>query len=245
MNETLTFAGINSGAYGIFISGNNVYNAPVRAVTMVTIPGRNGDLSMDGGRYENIDVTYPAFMARTSQTDFADDIADFRDAVLSVIGYARLEDDYNPDEFRLAVYRSGLEVDPKVYGRTGEFDLTFNCKPQRFLKSGETSQTFSADGTITNPTRFSAAPLLEVTGKGTVGIGSYSFEIVGGVAGQTIIIDCDVMEAWEMSGGAKIPRNDYIQYAGNTFPRLEPGADGVTLGTGITQIKITPRWWRL
>ena len=56
MNETLTFNGINSGDYGVFIGGDAVYNAPARVVEMIAVPGRNGALAMDEGRYENIEV---------------------------------------------------------------------------------------------------------------------------------------------------------------------------------------------
>lgn len=245
MNETLTFNGVNSATYGVYIAGDAVYNAPERAVEMITIPGRNGSVAMDGGRFENIDITYPAFCFDTSQNDFADRVADFRNALLSAVGYQRLTDDYHTDEYRMAVYKSGLDVEPHVYNRAGSFNLTFDCKPQRYLISGEIAQSFTANGTITNPTYFAASPLLEITGKGTIGIGSYSFEIVGGVSSQTIVIDCEIMEAWEEVGGAIVSRNDYIQYAGNEFPKLEPGANGVSLGAGISRIDITPRWWRL
>lgn len=244
MNETLTFAGINSGAYGVYIAGDGVYNAPERSVEMITVPGRSGNLAIDGGRFENIEITYPAFMFRTSQPAFASGISDFRNAMLSKIGYQRLTDDYNPDEFRLAVYKSGLDVDPKIYNRAGEFNLTFDCKPQRFLISGETAVTFSAAGSIVNPTNFPAAPLLEITGTGVVGIGDYSFTLTG-VSGQTIVIDCEVMESWEVIAGANVNRNDLVQFAGNEFPKLTPGTNGVSLGDGITQIEIVPRWWRL
>lgn len=244
MNETLTFNGINSASYGVYIAGDAVYNAPERSVEMITIPGRNGTVAMDGGRFENIEVTYPAFIGKSSQASFAGSVADFRNAILSAVGYQRLTDDYNPDEYRLAVYKSGFEVDPKIYNRAGEFNLTFDCKPQRYLISGEATTVFTAAGTITNPTRFSSSPLLKVTGAGVVGIGDYSFTLTG-LSSQEIYIDCEIMEAWQMVGGVKVSRNDYVQYAGNEFPTLAPGENGVGLGSGITRIEITPRWWRL
>lgn len=244
MNETLTFNGINSGTHGVYISGESVFNAPERAVEMVTIPGRNGYLAMDQGRFENINVTYPAFMWADTPAAFATNLSAFRNALLSNVGYQELTDDYHADEYRLAIYKSGLEVDPATYNTAGEFDITFDCKPQRFLYSGLTPQTFTANGTITNPELFASSPLLKVTGTGTVGIGSYSFDLLGS-AGQVIYIDCEIMEAWEIVGGGKISRNDYVQYAGNAFPKIEPGAHGVSLDAGITEIEITPRWFRL
>ena len=137
----LTFGGINSLDYGIFITGEAVYNAPERSVTSIEIEGRNGDLLIDNGRFLNIEVSYPAGCFAESQEDFKEKIELFRNAIISQISYQRLTDDYNPDEYRLAVYKSGLEVNVAVLHQGGEFTLTFDCKPQRFLTSGETERS--------------------------------------------------------------------------------------------------------
>ena len=134
--KALSFDGESSRTYGIYITGEAVYNAPERDVEMVTIPGRNGAFALDKGRFENIEVTYPAGMFADTEEDFAKGIADFRNMLCSRQGYCRLTDEYNPDEFRLAVYKSGLEVSPAQL-RAGEFNITFECKPQRYLMSGQ------------------------------------------------------------------------------------------------------------
>lgn len=139
-----TFDGEKSLDYDIGITGSAVYNAPTKDVDMVKIPGRNGELALDHGRFNNIEVTYPAGFGDTNQPDFAERISDLRNALASRVGYKRLEDEYNPDEYRMAVYKSGLEVNPVQYGRAGEFDIVFDCKPQRYLKSGEVAYDLSA-----------------------------------------------------------------------------------------------------
>ena len=58
--KTLTFDGESSRTYGVYITGEAVYNAPEREVEMISIPGRSGQLALDKGRFENIEVTYPA-----------------------------------------------------------------------------------------------------------------------------------------------------------------------------------------
>ena len=77
-----------------------------------------------------IQHTYPAGVFADNEADFAEAISDFRNMLCSANGYCRLEDEYNPDEYRMAVYKSGLEVDPTLL-KAGEFDITFECKPQR------------------------------------------------------------------------------------------------------------------
>lgn len=182
--KTLTFDGQSSGDYGVYITGEAVYNAPARDVEMVTIPGRNGQLALDKGRFENIEVSYPAGIFADNETDFAQAVSDFRNFLASRSGYCRLEDDYNPNEYRMAVYKSGLEVDPKLL-RAGEFDITFNCKPQRWLKDGEVAVECGQDPSVLfNPTLFESSPLLRIWGYGTVGVNGYEIELENEVLGE-------------------------------------------------------------
>ena len=143
--KTLTFDGSNSADYGVYLTGEAVFNAPERAVEMVSIPGRNGAFALDKGHFENIEVTYKAGIFADTQTDFAEAVSAFRNLLCSKVGYCRLSDDYNPNEFRMAVYKSGLEVSHEGL-INGEFDIVFDCKPQRFLTSGEELVTIGAWG---------------------------------------------------------------------------------------------------
>lgn len=181
-----TFDGEDSKDYGVYISGEAVFNAPERAVDMVEIPGRSGAYALDLGRFENIEVRYPAGIAADNETDFASGISALRNFLASRRGYCRLEDEYNPDEYRLAVYKSGLEVTPAQL-KAGEFEIVFDCMPQRFLKSGETAQTITSGGTLTNPTYFPAAPLLQVWGYGGILINNESISIANALIGKTVI----------------------------------------------------------
>ena len=165
--KTLTFDGESSADYGVYITGQAVFNAPEREVEMITIPGRNGTFALDKGRFENVTVTYPAGIFADTDEDFSEAISDFRNWLCSRQGYVRLEDDYNPNEYRLAVYKSGLEVELAQL-KAGEFNIVFECKPQRFLTSGETEITVTSGDEITNPTLFDASPLLEVSGYGSL-----------------------------------------------------------------------------
>ena len=175
--KSFIFDGKKSKDFNIYVSGTGVYDAPERDVDLVEIPGRDGALVIDNGRYKNITVTYPASAHDVTQADFSQKIEALRNFLTSRIGYKRLEDEYNLDEFRMGIYKSGLQVDPSLHGKAGEFSLVFDCKPQRFLKSGEAPTEFTADGKIYNPTYYESSPLLEVEGRGEVVLNGYPIEI--------------------------------------------------------------------
>ena len=178
-----TFGGVSSADYGIYISGNGVYNAPERAVELVDIPGRNGAVVLDNGRFEMVEVEYAAGVFGGSQADFRKAMSDFRNAILSQTGYQRLEDTYHPDEFREALYVSGLEADPVMMSTAAEFSMKFTCKPQRFLKSGEAKVSVASGGKITNPTPFDSGPVIEVTGYGSLDFGGYDISLTNEAMG--------------------------------------------------------------
>lgn len=192
--NSLIFGNIDSADYGIYITGEAVYNAPERAVEMVTVPGRNGALALDQGRWENIEVSYPAGCFGADQSDFASKISDFRNAVCSQLGYQRLTDTYNPNEYRLGVYASGLDVKPASMNRAGEFTISFDCKPQRFLTSGETEETVSDGETLTNPTQYEAKPLLMVEGPGTIQFNGFSIVIEAVTLGNIVLVPSKQLE---------------------------------------------------
>ena len=269
----LTFDGVDSSSFGVFISGDGVFDAPARRGEMISIPGRNGYLFMDEGVFENITVEYPAFIGTGYEVLFRDKLGDLRSAMTSRGNYKRLTDTYHPDEFRLGVYREGLEVDPQYLTRAGGFTLKFDCKPQRFLISGEDPFVFYENGAIVNPTLFASSPLIKVTGNGTVAIGDngeYRF-IVSNNSG-TIWIDTEVMEAFYPAGhlypwtdeigdqldqelgiglellvGTNYPTNmlSNIEFINSIMPKIPPGEVPIRMSPTITELVIIPRWWRL
>ena len=219
--------------FGLYVSGSNVFNAPERAYNEITIPGRNGTLLGSERRLENIPMVYPAFIYR----DFNVNVAGLRSFLLSRIGYKRLMDSYHPDEFRLGYYASGLDAEMTSKLDAGKFDLTFNCKPQRFLVSGETPITFTESGTINNPTLFNAQPLIRVYGTGSITVNGVTVTI--SEADGYTDIDCEIMEAYK----GTVLKNYAISLDSTDFPVLSAGSNAITLN-GVTAI-ITPRWWTL
>ena len=130
-----TLNGRSSADWGIVCSSDNGYDIPEKDITAIAVPGRNGELHIDNGRWQNIDVTYNNCVI---EDDFGRKFRDFRSWCASQKGYVRLEDTFNPDEFRLANMSNGVAVDTLgTRYNSGKFDITFNCKPQRFLKIGE------------------------------------------------------------------------------------------------------------
>ena len=223
--KALTFGGESSRTYGVYITGEGVFNAPERAVEMITIPGRNGAFALDRGHFENIEVTYPAGIVADNPTDFAKAIADFRSFLCSKNGYVRLEDEYNPGEYRMAIYKSGLDVSHEGL-QTGEFDIVFDCKPQRFLTSGETAVAVASGGKVTNPTLFEARPQLQLWGYGDIDIEGQAISVDNVLIGETILAENKT--AWTYGVTTlSVEVDDALFNIGDTISVLFGGSIGV------------------
>lgn len=197
MQHKIIYAGVDSSDYGVYISGEGAFNAPKRVVNMVAVPGRNGTIAIDQGYYENITVSYPAYISAPDLQTLAENLSDFRNAIVSNVGYNRLEDSINDNEYRMAVYSDGLEFEPIGDSTTVELELNFNCKPQRWLKDGERPITVSSGATVPNPTPYSANPLLAVSGNGTISFNGYDVKLANAQYGIITLVD-----------GQKLYKND-------------------------------------
>lgn len=231
--KTFIFDGESSIDYGVYLTGEGVFNAPERAVEMITIPGRNGAFALDQGRFENIEITYKAGMVDVNESNFADKMSAFRNWLCSKVGYCRLEDDYNPNEFRMAVFKNGIEVEHDFL-IAGEFEITFECKPQRWLTSGETQQAITSGGTITNPTPFDSLPLLAVKGYGDIDLDGYELTVNNSLYGDFYVVDGD---AWTTTKVYDIDidtvnTSDTVDLSGTFVCRLM--ATGMPFGETIT-----------
>lgn len=192
---------------------------------------------IDNGQYSNIEVTYPAFV----YSDFKANMAGIRSALLSQDGYKRLEDTYHPDEFRLGYFRGGIEVEARPQNDAGQFELTFTCKPQRFLKSGETYTAQGSDFSIENPTMFPSKPLISVHGYGHAVVNGFAFDVADMF--PWVHIDSELCDCYYNGQNANeaVTFEDEYGY----FPTLAPGENVITMSGNITLISIQPRWFIL
>ena len=185
-DKGFNFDGESSKTFDLIITGGAIFDAPERDVELIEIPGRNGAFVLDNNRFKNVTVTYECALSSTKEHEFVDAMRKVREWLCSKRGYCRLWDDFNPGEYRLGMFKGYIEVtnEAPVVGR---FELSFDCKPQRFLLNGDNPVAVSDGGSIFNPTMFDAKPLLKADGYGGIGINGETVRIINGVVGDVIL----------------------------------------------------------
>lgn len=232
----LFFNGTALSGFGVYVDSSESFVKPARRSNTVQVPGRNGDLVMPEVSFENVSVDFPCLIAN----NFAENFNNLINFLHSTGGeYCQLITEQDESAYRMASFSAYTEPEPGAFYRYGRFVITFNCKPQRYLNSGQQAQTFTKTGTITNPTLFASRPLLRAYGTGTFTIGGVTVQIVR--ANSYTDIDCEMMDCFK----GLTPCNANVVFSGNDFPTIPAGASGVSLGSGITKLEITPRWWKL
>lgn len=230
--DVLTFNGVSLRDFETYYDGSQLFSVPERDVEFFSVPGKNGDLSIDNGRYNNVEIEIPCFIRK----DFRRNFSNLINFLYSQEGYKRLETTKEPDIYRMASITSHLEPDTGSFLQSGAFTLTFNCKPQKWLKSGENAIYIDNSISLINRTSQIAKPLIEVIGTGSITINSSILTLSQNTS--KTYIDCEIQDCYE----GTINRNGDLSIVGG-FPVLNPGENTITV-SGCT-INLIPRWWIL
>lgn len=234
MRGTLIYNYVNLADFGVYYDGSQEFAKPAKEVERISIAGRSGDLLIPSNRWENLPLSFNCYIRENFRGNY-DALVSFLN---SVEGYARLETSGRPDVYREAAFV--VDITPKTgqFNRDGRFALQFDCKPQMWLKSGETPIEVTGSATIYNPTPYTAKPIIEVAGTGEITVNTTQITLTANTSMTTI--NCDIENAYENGTNRN---GDLILNTGD-FPVLSPGYNNIALGAGMTA-KILPRWWQI
>lgn len=240
----IIFNNKSSSDLGLEIETYPDYTIPEKLYDVIQVPGRNGDLLIDSNTYSNTTRQYKVSAAARSMSLYHR-INDIVEWLHSASGYARLEDSYEPDYFRMACYRESNNIE-NIFNEAGKATITFDCKPQRYLKTGESVITItSSESKVTNPTQFTSYPIIRVYSSnsnfGTVTVGGRSF-VLSQAAGSTCIeVNSEIQDVYD---GYK-NMNSYITLNGGEFPNLMPGGNAISFTSNIQKVEVIPKWWTI
>lgn len=250
LNETFYLDGIDAQSAGIQLQAPIEFSEAIPVVKAQTIPGRNGDLIRETGSYKNRSGSASCFCL---QKDVEKAISAAGRFLMGKRGYRRLETSDDPDHYWMARVKNSPRIAQRM--RTiAPFEIDFDCKPQRFLKSGQKTITIPAqllansNYVIHNQYGFDALPIIKIFPNGTTpiyltinGKDVMISELPDGE--NCIILDSETQNAYNENGN----RNNYVKI--DEFPVLKNGentiVDMFSSTDRLNHIEIIPRWWEL
>lgn len=233
----IVYNGKSSKDYSILVEHPPGYEYPEKDLEITHVPGRNGDVLYDTGSYKNVKRTYElAFPAIKERYEVvANKLASW---LHSAKTYARLEDSYEPEYYRMAYYKENNAIECLLRG-AGRVKVSFICKPQRFLKSGEQAIAINNNSMLLNPTGFEAKPIIKmnVSEATTLYVNGTTIEITE--ACSDLVINSDIQNCY----AGTLNKNSIIKM--EKFPTLTSGENEISYISGISDLEIIPNWWTL
>ena len=166
INGYFIFDGLDTRTLpGVTVVRGQTREVPAREFDVRAIPGRNGDMLIDGRKYPNIEITYHVMMRENVEATFRQ-LSGF---LMSRTNYCKLADSWSADEYYMAYVSQPILPTVSRGEGEGAFEVVFNRKPQRFLTSGDTPAEITSGGLVylENPTYFPARPQITLKAKGT------------------------------------------------------------------------------
>lgn len=208
-----------------------------RDIEFQSVPGRDGDLIIDNGRYKNVNVSYKLEMLTTSDAEFLSNVKILKNTLLSESGYFYLWDTYDPYYFRKASFTGEVEINQD--NRKNTCDISFNCKPYKYLLTGQNKITLTASGYTNNTEYISSLPYIKITGSGNITLSINDDDFVFTAVDEYIEIDSETMNVYKDT----VSQNQKM--TGSNFPKLASGANYITWSGTVTSVEIIPRWCAL
>ena len=172
MINHFTFNGTSTADLGLIVSGVSIFGAGSRKVEKAGIPGRNGDLQIELGGFNNYTVRYTVSITN----NFTTTAQQIREWLLESKGYCELTDTYHPDEIRKACFNSDIEFTTSMLYKYGQASIQFDCLPQRYIirntpvKTGPNATTSTSPFLTTTPAPLRISLRGPATGTNTIKI---------------------------------------------------------------------------
>lgn len=248
---SFSFGSFAATGFGLNITSRQVYDAPAYDLTSVDVPGKSGNVLIPQNRFKNKIISYRGYLVTAGfagDTDWekmSSAAVELKGKLLAGSGeYQRLSDSYDLSYVRQA-YVESIKITPVQDQPFGaEVEVTFNAKPFMWdAFSGSTTIT-NGSTTLTNPYYFESLPKIEITpGTGLMNftVNGETWTINGTYIG--VVGDAEEMEWYSVDQYGEPVALINNKVSGPTpFPVLTSGANTVGITSGITSLKISPRW---
>ena len=222
--------------FGLYIKEKGSYKGAKRRVERISVPGRDGDLLMDEGSYENVSIPYKLALLNDSPRSFSELSRLIKQWLILEPGYFKLWDTYDRDYYRLASYMDEINLEQKLKDY-GEVDITFDCKPHKYSLNGQ--DTISLTGTETtlfNAEMCPSKPYIKLYGSGTLYLYINNKQYKINDVSEYVEIDSETMKCFK---GSTSLDNKMVS---DGFPEFVPGENVIAKNNAITQIDVIPRW---
>lgn len=227
-----TYKNRTSRQMGLKVAKDVMLSSPARAVESVAVDGRDGTLTLDRGRYDNVDWNIPVILLNNE--DIEQRLTDITDWLLTDVRFHDFLWDSDPDFVYRAMCHQQYNVQ-RLLRTVGKTIINFKMHQIKYLHTALTERAITNNTNVQNPYNIHAKPRFRILGGGHITIGVRNTQLVlRGIAGGCIV-DSESQTITSLDGRITLFDRMY-----SSFPVLQPGNNVITFPNNI-QVFITPR----
>lgn len=144
---SITWNGVSSDTIGVVVERIPNRYVPTRRFSPQQVAGRNGNILLVDKSFPNVEQEYEVYLSAEAQglPSVARACAEW---LMGPDGYCRLQDSYDTTVYREAFLMGGYDLE-NILNKFGRCTITFSCKPQKYLLTGDTPISIPAGATTT------------------------------------------------------------------------------------------------
>ncbi len=212
---------------GILISAMPDIMKPQRREAEITIPGRNGVLTIDEGTYEAYTLSVACGTRGTAR---------LREIVSWLDGNGDLILSTEPDKIYKARICNAISISDVIYLYTS-FLVQFKVFPFKYsVDKADEELTLTSPTTIYNQGTIYSEPIITVNGTGnvTITINGTTYTLTG-ISGY-VTINSEIQEVYKDS------TNKNNSFSALDFPRFQEGGNTISWTGNVSRLEIKPNW---
>ena len=133
---SITWNGVSSDTIGVIVEKIPNRYVPTRRFSPQQVAGRNGNILLVDKAFPNVEQEYEVYLSAESHglPSVARACSEW---LMGPDGYCRLTDSYDTTVYREAFLMGGFDIE-NILNKFGRCTITFSCKPQKYLLTGDT-----------------------------------------------------------------------------------------------------------
>lgn len=230
-----TYKGVRSKDVHLRVLNDVSFTSPTRDVTRMQIPGRDGDLIIDNGRYSSVVRSIPCRLEAPSGANV--------EQLMSRINHWLIDDGRfhpfkweNDPEFMYLARVEGDVVSRRMLSRYANTVIDFRMHPIKYLESSLAPRQIPSGWNVVNPFGLEAKPTLRIVGSGNILVTINGRELSLRNIEGGCLVDSETQTITSLDGEEML----FSQML-SPFPVLEPGDNQVTIFGSEVQLLMTPR----
>jgi len=233
-----TYKNIHASEMYLCLTNEQQFNSTTRDREFVKIPGRDGDLIIDNGRFNSNNLKFPCIIKpplTSSNINIENLVSKINKWLTDDKGFQNLLIDSDPEFVYKATIENAITTN-RIISHLGKAVITFRVHPIKYLINSLDERIIPSGTTIFNTFSVDAKPKITIQGSGNMNISIGGRQLILNNIPGGCIIDSETQTLTNLNGTVTL-----FHLMRSAFPILTSGDNLITFSNNITRFSIETR----